>query len=417
MIAEIICVGTELLLGETINTNSSYIAKKLSILGIDCYYQTNIGDNSDRIKKVLDIALERSDLIIFTGGLGPTDDDITIQSISEFFNHDLILDNETLFKIENFFKKLKREMPSSNKKQAYIPKGAKIIPNSKGTAPGIVWELQWKNNSKKILTFPGVPEELYSMWEETAHKYLEQYSNEVLITRHLKYMGISEAALADKVKDLLTNENPTVAPLLSKGEATLRIAAKAKNIEKANSLIDEMEKTILLRTSQYFYGYDSETLDEIVGELLLDKNLTLAVAESCTGGLFSSKLTDISGSSEYTKLNFVTYSNEAKIKALGINEKVINYYGAVSKQTALYMSEGVRLQSNCKIGIAITGIAGPTGGSDEKPVGLIYIAISNKYNDEVHELRLPDFLSRKQIKEKTCQHALNLLRLFILKYY
>ena len=417
MISEIICVGTELLLGETVNTNASFISKKLSILGIDCYYQTTVGDNAERIKNALAIALDRADLIIFTGGLGPTDDDITVQSIAEFFNEDLLLNEEIVCKLENYFKKLNRQMSESNKKQAFIPKSAKILPNPAGTAPGIIMEIDQGKGKKIIMTFPGVPSELYAMWEETAHHYLEPYSNGILLTRHLKFIDIPESLLADKVKDLLLSQNPTVAPLVSNGEATLRIGAKAKNVEEANLLIDKMEKTILERTSQYFYGYNGETLDQIVGEILLEKNLSVAIAESCTGGLVSSKLTNISGSSAYTKLNFVTYSNEAKVKALGVNDKVIENYGAVSSQTALYMAEGVRLESNCEIGLSITGIAGPTGGTEKKPVGLVYIAVCNKHNEEFHELRIPDYLSRKEIKHRACSHSLNYLRQFILKYY
>ena len=417
MIAEILCIGTELLLGEITNTNAAYISKRLANLGIDCYYQTTVGDNADRIKKALDIALQRSDIVIVTGGLGPTDDDITIQSIAEFFNEELILDEESVKTIKNLFKKLNREMPAANLKQALRPKGAKVIPNPAGTAPGIIWEVSRDNSKKIILTFPGVPDELYAMWENTAEKYLEQYSHEVLVTRSLKYFGIGEASLADKVKELMDNPNPTVAPLCGRGEVRLRIAAKALDFENANLLIDEMEKEILSRTADYFYGYDGETLEQIVGELLIEKNLTVAVAESCTGGLVSSRLTDISGSSNYIKLNFTTYSNEAKVEALGISSKLIESYGAVSDKTAISMAEGVRATSECDIGIGITGIAGPTGGSPEKPVGLVYIGLCDKHNLEVHEVRIPEGFSRVEIKYRASQHAINLLRLFIKKQY
>lgn len=420
MIAEVINIGSELLLGEIINTNAAFISTRLTNIGIDCYYQSTVGDNFDRIKSVLDIALTRSDILIITGGLGPTDDDITMQAVAEFFNANLILDQNTLEKIENFFKSLKREMHPANKKQALIPQGSIVIENPAGTAPGIVWEI---NNygpdriKKVILIFPGVPHELEAMWENSAENYLKQYSKEILVTRNLKYFGIAEAELAEKVKDLMEKANPTVAPLVGAGEARLRIAAKAKNFEEANIMIDKVEKEILSRTKDYFYGYDGETLEQIVGELLIEKDLTVAVAESCTGGLISSKLTDISGSSAYTKLNFTTYSNEAKIKTLGVSDKIIENYGAVSDKTAISMAEGVRAVSNCDIGLGITGIAGPTGGTETKPVGLVYIGICDKHKIKVHEVRIPSYLSRKDIKYRASQHALNYLRMFILKNF
>lgn len=419
MIAEILCIGTELLLGEIVNTNASYISRKLAELGIDNYYQTTVGDNAVRINKALDIALQRSDIIIATGGLGTTDDDLTIETIASFFNEELILDNESLTSIENFFKKLNRPMPKPNIKQAYRPKSARVLPNPAGTAPGIIWEIPDYNKSGKkkiILIFPGVPEELYSMWEETAGKYLEQYSTEVMLTRNLRFIGIAEALLAEKVKDLMNYSNPTVAPLVSKGESRLRIVAKAKNYETANALIDKTEKEILSRTHEYFYGYDDETLEQVVGKLLLEKGLSVSIAESCTGGLVSSRLTNISGSSGYTKLNFVTYSNEAKISALGVCEKILENYGAVSDKTATSMAEGARAVSKCDIGIGITGIAGPTGGTDKKPVGLIYIGICDKHCVEVHEIRISSHLSRTEIKYRASQHTLNFLRLFILSH-
>lgn len=418
MTAEILCIGTELLLGETVNTNASYISKKLADIGICCFYQTTVGDNTERIKEALDIALRRSDIIIVTGGLGPTGDDITVESIAEYFNEELILDEESLENIEKFFSSLNKEMTATNIKQAYRPKNAKVITNPVGTAPGFIWEIDDIFETQKvILTFPGVPVELYAMWEETAEKYLSKFSSGIILARSLKFFGIAEAALADNVKDLMEKSNPTVAPLVGRGEPRLRIAANADSIEEANKLIDNVEKEILARTGEYFYGYDDENLEQIVGEFLIEKDLTVAIAESCTGGLVSSRLTDISGSSAYIKMNYVTYSNEAKIKFLGINENIIKNYGAVSNKTALCMALGARGFSECNIGIGITGIAGPTGGTDTKPVGLVYIGICDRFRMEVHEVRIPAHLPRVDIKYHATQHALNYLRLFIKKYY
>lgn len=418
MSAEILCIGSELLLGEIVNTNASYISKKLADIGISCFYQTTVGDNPDRIKQVLDIALKRSDIIIVTGGLGPTDDDLTVQTIADYFHEDLVLDETSLNKIRDYFSSIKKEMPEINIKQAYRPKSSFVLNNPVGTAPGFIWEIDNIFATRKvILTFPGVPSELSAMWEETAEKYLSQYSKGVILTRSLKYFGIAEAVLAQKVKDLMNKPNPTVAPLVGRGEPRLRIAAKASSLTEANELIDEVEKEILSRTSEYFYGYDDENLEQVVGELLIEKDLTVSIAESCTGGLVSSRLTDISGSSAYTKMNYVTYSNEAKIKYLGINENIIKNYGAVSDKTAINMAIGARGFSSCDIGVGITGIAGPTGGTEDKPVGLVYLGICDRFRMEAYEVRIPEHFARTDIKFLASQHVLNYLRLFIKKYY
>jgi len=416
LIAEIICVGTELLLGETINTNAAFISGKLAEIGIDCYYQSTVGDNPTRIKSVFDTALKRADIIIFTGGLGATDDDITVQSIAEHLNEELVLDENSLNRIKDFFDKIQTPFTECNKKQALRPKRAVHINNPVGTAPGIIWEIPWYERKKVILAFPGVPDELHLMWEESAKKYLSQFSHSVLVTRYLKFIGISEVNLGNKVKDLMTRQNPTVAPLVNRWEPTIRIAAKSSKVEDANVLVDAVEKEIMIRVGEYFYGYGDETLEYIVGKLLIDRGLTVSLAESCTGGLISSRLTDISGSSNYIKLNFVTYSNESKIKNLGVHDKIIQNYGAVSKQTALSMAECTRALANTDIGVGVTGIAGPTGGTPEKPVGLVYIGICDKHFLEAHEIRIPSTLAREEIKYLASQHALNYLRLFIAKH-
>lgn len=416
MSVEIICVGTELLLGETINTNASFISGKLADIGIDCYYQSTVGDNSSKIQEALGIALKRADIIIFTGGLGPTDDDITVQSIADFFNEELILDENSLRDIIDFFKSINKEMPKSNIKQACRPGQSEVIPNPKGTAPGFIWELeQMQYKGKVILTFPGVPSELESMWEQTASKYLSKYSEGVILTKFIKYFGIAEAVLAQEVSDLMESSNPTVAPLVGIAEPRLRIAAKAKSTKEAKKLIETMQVKVLSRTGEYCYGFDQDTMESVVGKLLIDNKLTVAVAESCTGGLISSRLTDVSGSSAYIKINYVTYSNDAKIKYLGVNENIIKNYGAVSDKTALSMAIGVRGFAKADIGLAISGIAGPTGGTEEKPVGLVYISVCDKYRQEVYEVRISPRLTRSEIKFRASQHALNYLRLFINK--
>lgn len=417
MIAEILCVGSELLLGDTVNTNASYISQKLVALGINCFYQSTVGDNPARIQEQFDIAFNRADFIIVTGGLGPTEDDLTIKAIADYFDTELVFNEEVFNGIKTFFDKLNRVMPETNRKQACIPKGAVTVNNPEGTAPGIIWKIppNTKNNAKEkiILAFPGVPNELYVIWEESIHKFLKQYSSETLFTRFLKFFGIPEAALAEKVHDLLGQHNPTVASLVANWESKLRIAAKAKTKKEAERLILQTEKEILSRVGEYFYGYDDTDLETAVGKLLLERKLTVATAESCTGGLISSRLTDVSGSSAYILQNIITYSNEAKINTIGVDREVIEKFGAVSEQTAEDMAKGVRSFSNSDIGLGITGIAGPTGGTATKPVGLVYIGINSKQHCEVHELRIPSNLSRKEIKFIASQYALNYLRLFI----
>ncbi len=409
MRAEILCVGTELLLGDTVNTNAAYISKKLSGLGIDCFQHSVVGDNDLRIKQSMKIALERTDILIITGGLGPTDDDITMQSVADFFDKKLVVHEESFKKIEKFFSSKNLKIPEKAKKQAAFPDGAKVIDNPLGTAPGIIWEIK----DKIIIVLPGVPEELYAIWEDSMEKYLGKYSEHVIEKRFLKFFSIPEGALGEKIKDLMALGNPTVATLVSDGYTNVRLAAKAKTKEEASALILDVEKEILNRIGDYFWGYDNDTLEKIVGKILLEKNLTVSTAESCTGGLVSSMLTDIPGSSAYIKLNSVTYSNESKIKQLGVNSDLIQKYGAVSEQVAGEMADGIRKVAGTDIGVGITGIAGPTGGTAEKPVGLVYIAISDKNKTESYKVNINPNFSRIIIKQRAAQYAINFLRLFI----
>ncbi len=413
MNAEILCVGTELLLGDTVNTNAAYISRKLSELGINCFYHSAVGDNTERIKKTLQIALERADVVIITGGLGPTDDDITIAAIADYLGKKLVFHEESYIKIQEFFQKRGFEISEKNKKQAFFPENSEIIPNPLGTAPGMICEI----DDKIIITLPGVPHEMYKMWENTVSKYLEKYSGYVIVKRFLKFFGIPEGTLGERLKDLMQSENPTVAPLVSLGQANIRIAAKAKSKEESEKLISDMEQEILSRVGQYFWGYDEDTLEQVVGKSLLDKQLTLAIAESCTGGLISSKLTDVSGSSAYIKLNFTTYSNESKTKLLNVKQDLIEKHGVVSEPVAKTMAEGVIKAVGTDIGIGVTGIAGPTGGTLKKPVGLVYIGISDGKNTEINKININSKLPRIEIKQRATQQTLNLLRLFINKRF
>ena len=408
MKAEIISIGTELLLGQITNTNAKFLAEELQSLGIESYFQTTVGDNTERIHEVLELALQRASIIITTGGLGPTPDDLTHEAIYSFFNKKPILDKKKLKQIKNkFYLRGYEKMPGINIKQAYKPKDAKWIPNKLGTANGIIW----KAHNKIILTFPGVPKEMYQMWNDTTKPYLKKISTRnVLYSTTLKFTGIGESALAEKIKKYFDLKNPTVAPYASIGEVKIRVTAKAKTNKIAKKLVMPVVKSILKKTKKYFFGVNDETLEELVAKKLISKKETLSVAESCTGGLLSKRLTDISGSSKYIKLNVTTYSNEAKNKLLGISNEVLKKHGAVSSQVAALMAKGIKKLSGCDIGISITGIAGPIGGSKEKPIGLVYfgLAIGNKIKTQ--EMLFGSNSSRDEIRFLATQFALNWLR-------
>lgn len=422
MKAEIICIGTELLMGQIVNTNAQFFAKELSELGIDSHFQTTVGDNEKRIHEILELALKRSDIIITSGGLGPTADDLTHESIASFFSVKPVLDKKVLKEIENkFSSRGYTKMPPMNKKQAYKPKDAKWIPNENGTARGIIWNVTRSSslvaratrneNRVTILTFPGVPSELYSMWDKTVKPYLKKnICKDIIFSRTLKFTGIGESALAEKIEPLFDLKNPTVAPYASLGEVKIRVTSKSNSLSKAKKEVLALSKKVLLKTKDYYYGDDEETLEEIVGKLLTSKKLTISLAESCTGGLLSKRLTDVSGSSKYIKLNVVTYSNEFKNKIINVQKKDLNKYGAVSSQVAISMAKGIKKLAGSDIGFSITGIAGPSGGSKEKPVGLVYfaMAIGNKVKVEKKEFYYR--YSRENVRWLSTQFALDWIR-------
>lgn len=421
MRAEIISVGTELLMGQIVNTNAHFFAKELSELGIDSYFQTTVGDNEKRIHEVLDLALKRSDIIITSGGLGPTSDDITHESISSFFNAKPVLDERVLKEIEEkFSSRGYKKMPLMNKKQAYKPKDAKWILNKNGTARGIIWNVTRSSSPSRvtsneqratIFTFPGVPSELYSMWDETVKPYLKKnICKDRIFSRTLKFTGIGESALAEKIEPFFDLKNPTVAPYASLGEVKIRITSKSKSLSKARKDVLSLSKKVLLKTSDYYFGDDDETLEEVLGKLLVLKKLTISLAESCTGGLLSKRLTDVPGSSKYIKLNVVTYSNEFKNKILNVSKNELDKYGAVSSEVAASMAKGIKKLAGSDIGFSITGIAGPGGGSKEKSVGLVYfgMAIGNKIKVEKKEFYYR--YSRENIRWLSSQFALDWIR-------
>lgn len=411
MKAEIISVGSELLLGDVVNTNAAFIAKELTKYGVDCHYQTSVGDNKDKIKSVINCALNRASLLILTGGLGPTPDDITIETIAEFFNVDLVEDEQAKKMIMDYFRGMDRDMPTSNLKQSLRPAGASCIYNKAGTAPGMFWELkkqdfEFLNSDKVIIAFPGVPSEVYHLTDVFLSKYLSNLSPQVIVSRELKFAGISEALLAEKLGDLLEQSNPTIAPYVSKGEPYIRVCAKSNNNEQANELIDVVQDKIIQLVGEYNYGVGEEQLEHAIGKILAKNNQSIAVAESCTGGLISSRLTDVSGSSAYIKLNVVTYSNDSKEKMIKVSGDTLKKYGAVSEQVAKEMAIGVRELAGSDYGISITGIAGPTGATESKPVGLAYVGIASSNEIYTYKIQINSELDRREIKLRFSQRAL-----------
>lgn len=410
MAAEIICVGTELLLGDIVNTNAQYLALELAQLGIPHYYQTVVGDNVERLKKAIAIALERSSILIFTGGLGPTPDDLTTETIAAFFQTPLREDKEVLAAIEAKFASLGREMPPSNSKQALIPVGADFLPNPTGTAPGMIWQPQ---PNATILTFPGVPSEMKRMWVETAIPYLESqgWGKERIYSRSLKFRGIGESALAEKVAHLFDLTNPTVAPYAGLGEVRLRIATKAPSTEAALQIIEPVATEIKEIAGLDYFGADNDTLPSVVGELLRQKQQSLAVAESCTGGGLGEIITQIAGSSDYFWGGIISYDNRVKIALLDVNKQDLDKFGAVSAIVAQQMALGVQKRLATDWGISITGIAGPGGGTGIKPVGLVYIGLASPDGKvTVSEHRFGENRDRSTIRQISAYTALDRLR-------
>ncbi len=420
MKAEIIAVGSELLLGDVINSNAAWISKELAALGVDVHYHLTVGDNPARIQGIVAQACERSDLLIFTGGLGPTDDDLTIATLADFFQTPLVVDPESEETIRNRFIARGMPMSPSNLKQALKPEGAETVKNPLGTAPGIAWQINTPAGKPiRLLTFPGVPKELYALWPQGA-EWIRRWQAQagetpaVLLARHLHFFGIGESKLGELLSDLMQSANPTVAPYVGQAEVKIRVAAKADSPAAAEALVEAMSQRVIERCPDYYFGGDEATLEAYVAHWLLKKNWQVAVAESCTGGLLSSRLTDVPGSSAYTHLNVVTYSNAEKTRLLDVPEETLAQHGAVSFPVAQAMAEGLLRYSGADVALSITGIAGPDGGSEEKPVGLAYVGIAQGGVDQrksiwVKKVLVNSRYSRQDIKHWFTQYALSYL--------
>lgn len=371
MNCELISVGTEILLGDILNTNVQYLSKALASLGIGVTHHSTVGDNKQRLLDTLETAFTRCDAVILTGGLGPTPDDLTKETCAEYFGKDLYLDDKILEEIESYFKLKNIKMPESNKKQALVPEGSIILENNNGTAPGFIME----KDGKIIVILPGPPKEMVPMYRESVEPYLRKFTNEIILSKNIRTFGIGESAMSELVEDLLEGSNPTVAPYAKSGEALLRVTAKAQSEEDAEKLMTPVIDEIKTRLGDYIYGIDCASIEEAVAKLLMKRKQTVAFAESCTGGLCAKRLTDIAGTSEVFHCGVVSYSNDIKMKVLGVKAETIEKYTEVSAECAKEMAEGVRLLSDADYGVSITGYAGP---GDDEEVGLIYIGISDK---------------------------------------
>ncbi|MCX7842426.1 MAG: competence/damage-inducible protein A, partial [Clostridia bacterium] len=385
MNAEILAVGTELLMGQIANTNAQYISGRLNDIGINVYFHSVVGDNPERLKKTLAIALERSDAVIMTGGLGPTQDDLTKETVAELMKRKLVLHEESLMKIKGFFEKLGRPMAKNNEKQAYFPEGSRIIKNERGTAPGCIIE----NEGKIVAMLPGPPSEMKPMLEESVIPYFESKSQYKLVSRYLRIFGIGESSMEEMLMDMIQQQsNPTIAPYAKEGEVTLRVTARYEKGCEDKDIISPVVEEIKRRLGKAVYATENKELEQVAGELLIESNKTIAIAESCTGGMVSSRLTNVPGISKVFERSVVTYSNKSKMESLGVKAETLEKYGAVSRETAEEMAAGVRSAAGTMLGVSITGIAGPGGGTDTKPVGLVYIAIADENGVSGKELRL-----------------------------
>jgi len=411
MKAEIVATGTELLVGETLNTSAHFLTGKLSALGIEVDYHTTVGDNSERLEAVLRQALARADLVVTTGGLGPTADDLTKELVAKVLGLELELDAGSLAEIERFFARRKGPMPASNKKQAYFPRGAKILPNKLGTAPGALV----RQGDKTVLILPGPPFEMEPMFDDYAYPELAKLvgtAAERMHFRVIKVFGIGESAMEEVLGDLLQQTNPSMALLAKRAEMHIRLVARSADAAKANMLLGETEQQIRAKLGNKVFGRDEETMIGIVGAGLRERGLKIATAESCTGGLLGAALTQEPGSSDFYLGGVVGYANELKEGLLGVKADTLRTCGAVSAEVARQMAAGIRERTGADLGLATTGLAGPGGGSEGKPIGLVFIGLATP--DGVEAQKFQFYGGRESVRQLTVMAALNWVRLSLL---
>ena len=408
MEAEIIAVGTELLLGDILNTNAQFLSRELAALGITVHFQTVVGDNPARLESVVRQARGRSDLLVFSGGLGPTEDDLTKQTVARAFGDTLRFDEAELEKIRAFFTAWGRTMPENNKKQAMVPTHGRKIPNANGTAPGMIFEDQAAPGKYAVL-LPGPPKELQPMFLNSVKPWLAAMSDSVLHSVTLRVTGVGESHLESRIGHLLENANPTAAVYAKTAEVVIRITAKAASEDEARRVCLDYAKHFYDILGDCVYAMDADSLEEVVVKELAARGLTVATAESCTGGMLSQRITAVPGASGVFAYGACTYANDIKEKMLGVRHETLEAYGAVSPETAAEMARGVRKAAGADFGVGITGIAGPGGGTPEKPVGLVYLAACSADTVYVQKLVITG-RTREVVRLSSTQHALEMVR-------
>jgi nicotinamide-nucleotide amidase len=408
--AELLCVGTELLLGNILNSNARWLAERLAALGVPHYRQEVVGDNRERVIAAVRGASQRARVLITSGGLGPTPDDLTTEAIAAAFETPLEERPEVWELIQARLAGRGRPVAASNRRQAWLPRGAEVLPNPTGTAPGIIWS---PVEGFTVLTFPGVPAELKAMWLATAEPWLRQagVADGVFASRLLRFWGVSESALAEQVSDLLAQANPTVAPYAGLGEVKLRMTARAKDGATAAALLAPLEDELRRRSGHSCYGIDDDSLASVVLEKLRQRGETLAVAESCSGGGLGAALAAVPGASDVFLGGVIAYANAVKQGLLGVDPLVLERWGAVSDPVAEAMAQGARRVTGSDWALAITGVAGPGGGSDSKPVGLVHIAVAGPDSCRSEAVRFGSSRPRAWIQALSVGEALNRLRL------
>ena len=411
MIVEILSVGTELLMGQIANTDAQYISRRLGELGITIYRQCTVGDNPGRVLEALEESLARSDMVITTGGLGPTEDDLTKEMVAKYFGLEMVEHAPSMEALKGYMERFGRKMTKNNLKQAYFPKGSIVMPNYCGTAPGCIVE----SGDKAVAVLPGPPRELRDMFDRSLAPYLQKRSGVEIKSRFMKIFGLGESNVETMLIDLFHSDNPTLALYCGTGEVTARITARVPAGGDADALIEPVYREIKKRVGTAHYGDGDHTyLEDACVALLREKGKTVTFAESCTGGMLASEFVNVPGASEVLSESFVTYSAEAKQRLLGVDPGVINTYGVVSAECALAMANGALNAAGADYAVAVTGVAGPGGGTEETPVGTVYVAVAGGGRQEARRFSFRSG-DRAWIRNLGAVNALNMLRLFIME--
>ena len=407
LIAEILCTGEELLLGDIVNTNAAFLSERLTDLGICVYHHSVVGDDPHRLGECVEEGLSRSDVVIISGGLGPTKDDLTKETVAALFGRKMKLHEPSLADIKSYFERTGRVMSKNNEKQAMMPEGAIVFPNHFGTAPALALE----RDSKSVIMLPGPPSELIPLFREQVEPYLKTKISQTIVSKNIHIFGMGESAVAERIDALLIDTpSLTAATYCKEGEVRIRITARAEDESVATALCEShAQKIMQSEVGGFVYGVDVGTIENAVVMALHEKKLTLSAAESCTGGLIAKRITDISGCSDVFFGGCVTYTNDVKRRLIGVKAETLERYGAVSEQTAREMARGVRIATGSDIGISTTGVAGPTGGTAETPVGTVFIGISTSEGESVRRLSLSSMRSREYIRQASATNAFDMV--------